>query len=376
MQYRPEAVAPRERRVEPAELGGGSVEPAGVPGPAGGGGGGTGRARRRGAGGAGGAGADAVAPARVRRPAVHRLTAPDGDGGRRRPAPATATTATTADDRAESVRPRPSAAGRGPAVRRRSPGVVKVAVVVQRYGAEINGGAELHARYVAEHLARHVEVEVLTTCARDYISWANEYPAGASREGAVHVHRFPVSRTRDRRRTFGAWSKRVFDATHSLNDELAWLDAEGPTSPALVRHLADAAGRLRLRAVLQPALLPRVPRRPGRARQGDPGAHRRARRGARAGDLQADPARRARLHVQLAGRARAAAGDGRPRRRAGRGRRRRLGDPGRRPTPIASASAPESTAGRRSTSAASTRTRAAPSCSTSGSATARSRPAG
>jgi glycosyltransferase involved in cell wall biosynthesis len=114
---------------------------------------------------------------------------------------------------------------------------VKVAVVVQRYGAEINGGAELHARYVAEHLARHVEVEVLTTCARDYISWANEYPAGTSREGTVHVHRFPVSRTRSPQE-FGAWSKRVFDATHSLNDELAWLEAEGPTSPALVRHLA------------------------------------------------------------------------------------------------------------------------------------------
>ena len=114
---------------------------------------------------------------------------------------------------------------------------MKVAVVVQRYGAEINGGAELHARYVAEHLARHVEVEVLTTCARDYISWANEYPPGTSREGTVHVHRFPVSRTRSPQE-FGAWSKRVFDATHSLNDELAWLEAEGPTSPALVRHLA------------------------------------------------------------------------------------------------------------------------------------------
>jgi hypothetical protein len=35
---------------------------------------------------------------------------------------------------------------------------VKLAVVVQRYGADINGGAELHARYVAEHLARHAEV--------------------------------------------------------------------------------------------------------------------------------------------------------------------------------------------------------------------------
>jgi hypothetical protein len=40
---------------------------------------------------------------------------------------------------------------------------VKLAIVVQRYGADINGGAELHARYIAEHLAKHVEVEVLTT---------------------------------------------------------------------------------------------------------------------------------------------------------------------------------------------------------------------
>ena len=32
---------------------------------------------------------------------------------------------------------------------------VKLAIVVQRYGQAINGGAELHARYIAEHLARH-----------------------------------------------------------------------------------------------------------------------------------------------------------------------------------------------------------------------------
>ena len=118
---------------------------------------------------------------------------------------------------------------------------MKIAVVVQRYGAEINGGAELHARYVAEHLARHVEVEVLTTCARDYISWANEYPEGVSRDGAVQVHRFPVSRTRSPQ-DFGAWSARVFESMHSLNDELAWLEAEGPTSPALIRHLAAHHG--------------------------------------------------------------------------------------------------------------------------------------
>ena len=55
---------------------------------------------------------------------------------------------------------------------------VKLAVVVQRYGQAINGGAELHARYIAEHLARHAEVEVLTTCATDYVTWRNELPPG------------------------------------------------------------------------------------------------------------------------------------------------------------------------------------------------------
>lgn len=113
---------------------------------------------------------------------------------------------------------------------------MKVAVVVQRYGAEINGGAELHARYIAEHLARHVQVEVLTTCARDYITWANEYPAGESVADGITVRRYPVSHPRDPK-AFGEWSARVFDARHSVNDELAWLDAEGPTSPALVRDL-------------------------------------------------------------------------------------------------------------------------------------------
>ena len=40
---------------------------------------------------------------------------------------------------------------------------MKVAFVVQRYGLEINGGAELHCRWVAEHMNKHWDVEVLTT---------------------------------------------------------------------------------------------------------------------------------------------------------------------------------------------------------------------
>jgi len=115
---------------------------------------------------------------------------------------------------------------------------VKLAVVVQRYGAEINGGAELHARYVAEHLARHHEVEVVTTCARDYVTWRNEWPAGEDALNGVRVRRFPVHRERDPE-DFGRRSALVFDRPHSVNDELAWLESEGPASPALTRYVAS-----------------------------------------------------------------------------------------------------------------------------------------
>jgi len=114
---------------------------------------------------------------------------------------------------------------------------VKLAIVVQRYGADINGGAELHARYVAERLARHAEVEVLTTCARDYVTWRNELPPGTEAVNGITVHRFPVSHPRDPGR-FGRRSARVFHDSHSLRDELAWLDSEGPAAPRLIGHLA------------------------------------------------------------------------------------------------------------------------------------------
>ncbi|BCS31316.1 hexosyltransferase [Luteitalea sp. TBR-22] len=117
---------------------------------------------------------------------------------------------------------------------------MKLGVVVQRYGADINGGAELHARYLAERLARKHEVEVLTTCARDYVTWRNECPEGQERIGPVAVRRFPVSRERDPEE-FGRRSFQVFETPHSFNDELAWLDSEGPTSPALIAHLARHA---------------------------------------------------------------------------------------------------------------------------------------
>ena len=113
---------------------------------------------------------------------------------------------------------------------------MKLGIVVQRYGLHINGGAELHARYIAEHLAKHADVEVLTTCAADYVTWRNVLPAGVEVVNGVAVRRFKVKHERDPR-VFGQRSVRVFDERHSLGDELAWLDAEGPSSPSLIDYL-------------------------------------------------------------------------------------------------------------------------------------------
>ncbi|MCC7007263.1 MAG: glycosyltransferase [Acidobacteria bacterium] len=117
---------------------------------------------------------------------------------------------------------------------------MKLAVVVQRYGADINGGAELHARYIAERMARHADVDVFTTCARDYVTWANELPAGTETINGIRVRRFEVSRPRDPH-DFGRRSTRVFERVHSVADELKWLDSEGPKSEALVHAVAAAA---------------------------------------------------------------------------------------------------------------------------------------
>ena len=117
---------------------------------------------------------------------------------------------------------------------------MKLAVVVQRYGQAINGGAELHARYIAEHLSKHAQVDVLTTCATDYVTWRNELETGVEQVNGVTVRRFRVKRERDPR-VFGRRSEKVFEHRHSLGDELDWLDAEGPTSPALVDYIGKRA---------------------------------------------------------------------------------------------------------------------------------------
>jgi glycosyltransferase involved in cell wall biosynthesis len=115
---------------------------------------------------------------------------------------------------------------------------VKLACVVQRYGADIAGGSEAHCREIARRLAGRHDVTVLTTCARDYVTWANELPAGETRDRGVRVLRFEVAHPR-RRREFADLSDVVFDGGAPAATQDAWFAENGPDAPGLLQHLRE-----------------------------------------------------------------------------------------------------------------------------------------
>ena len=119
---------------------------------------------------------------------------------------------------------------------------MKLAFVIQRYGVEVNGGAEMHCRLLAERLAQRHQVEVFATRALDYLEWKNHYPRGTAVVTGIPVHRSTVRRTRNAR-VFASLSNLCFHETHTREEEEAWVRENGPYSPDLVKAVAAARGR-------------------------------------------------------------------------------------------------------------------------------------
>lgn len=107
---------------------------------------------------------------------------------------------------------------------------MRVLYVVQRYGERIVGGSESACRQFAEHLVeRGHRVEVLTSCAHNYIDWADEYPPGTEEINGVVVHRLPVVEVRSDEQ-FGRlhpWMMR-HPRVAMRSDQLRWARLMGP----------------------------------------------------------------------------------------------------------------------------------------------------
>lgn len=150
---------------------------------------------------------------------------------------------------------------------------MKAAFVLPRYGTAIIGGAETAARLFAEHLVSEQgwTVEVLTTCAEDFTTWAEVYPAGTETINGVQVERMVSEAGRDP--SFHPFSAGLLADPHraTLADAERWIDLQGPKAPALVERATSgtadvvvfypylyyptvrAIGRTRAPAVLHPA---------------------------------------------------------------------------------------------------------------------------
>lgn len=113
---------------------------------------------------------------------------------------------------------------------------MRIGIIVQRYGPDITGGSELHARWIAEKLSAKHTVDVLTTCAFDYATWKNHYPPGKESINGVTVHRFPNEFTRNTP-IFNTFSEFIFSNPHNYMDGLRWMLLQGPHCLKLLDHL-------------------------------------------------------------------------------------------------------------------------------------------
>lgn len=115
----------------------------------------------------------------------------------------------------------------------------KICLVVQRYGLEVNGGAELQCRLFAEQLAKKYEqVHVVTTKAIDYMTWKNEYTADEENINGVKLHRFPVDVERDINK-FNKINGEFLNNGLSESREQEWIDTQGPYCPKAIAYIEE-----------------------------------------------------------------------------------------------------------------------------------------
>lgn len=116
----------------------------------------------------------------------------------------------------------------------------RIAFVIQRYGEHIHGGAEQYCRMIAENMVRHWDIDVLTTTAKDSLSWINYYPQGLEILNGVTIKRFSVDRKRNMK-SFNKLTSRLrsLGGSQSVKEGEEWLRAQGPFSSELTSFIEE-----------------------------------------------------------------------------------------------------------------------------------------
>lgn len=116
----------------------------------------------------------------------------------------------------------------------------KVCFVIQRYGIEVNGGAELLCRQIAEQLRSIYDIEIITTKAIDYISWRNEYTNDIDYVNGIKVYRYGVEKERDIESFASLNSTFVPKILGNKKREMSWIIEQGPYCPQLIDKIKDS----------------------------------------------------------------------------------------------------------------------------------------
>lgn len=137
----------------------------------------------------------------------------------------------------------------------------KIGLIVQRYGENVNGGAEVFAKLIAQKLSEENDITILTSRALDYRFWKPELPEGESTENGIKIKRFnhgqkatgknivQQNRGYKGRRLYQKFYRflgrpalflKLFPSAEiTEKNQLKWIENEGPTMYDLVQYLKE-----------------------------------------------------------------------------------------------------------------------------------------
>ncbi|HNO27029.1 MAG TPA: hypothetical protein PKK94_28880, partial [Leptospiraceae bacterium] len=118
----------------------------------------------------------------------------------------------------------------------------KLAFISPIFHPQAFGGSERLALEIAVLLSGEYEIHIYTSCARNYLSWKNEFSPGTEVFGSMYIHRFPVTYERDIRK-FNSYYSRILRQFPNVSEKeySKWLELQGPNTPSLISRLSSDA---------------------------------------------------------------------------------------------------------------------------------------